>query len=163
VAPEPEGSSPHSQQPASDPYPEPRESTPPPPSTISLRSILIPSTPWSFKWSLSFGPSHQKPVHVSPLSQRTRSYNLEIHSYVSLMSDICESKVALSVSSHSECMFICPLVQIIYVTMAMSVCACLSGEFFCQIFEPLFLLLGRGRGGHKKVIFTKISVVKGLM
>jgi hypothetical protein len=30
VAPEPEGSSPHSQQPASGPYPEPAESTPHP-------------------------------------------------------------------------------------------------------------------------------------
>jgi hypothetical protein len=30
VAPEPEGSSPHSQQPASGPYPEPGESTPHP-------------------------------------------------------------------------------------------------------------------------------------
>jgi hypothetical protein len=32
VTPEPEGSSPHSQQPASDPHPEPGESTPPPPT-----------------------------------------------------------------------------------------------------------------------------------
>jgi hypothetical protein len=30
VAPEPEGSSPHSQQPANGPYPEPGESPPPP-------------------------------------------------------------------------------------------------------------------------------------
>jgi hypothetical protein len=44
VAPEPEGSSPHSQQPATGPYPEPDESTPPvSPKSISLRSILIPS------------------------------------------------------------------------------------------------------------------------
>jgi hypothetical protein len=44
VAPEPGGSSPHSQQPATGPYPEPGESTPhPPPQPISLRSILIPS------------------------------------------------------------------------------------------------------------------------
>jgi hypothetical protein len=41
--PEPEGSSPHSQQPASDPYPQPGESTPHP-QPISLRSILIPSS-----------------------------------------------------------------------------------------------------------------------
>jgi hypothetical protein len=32
VAPEPEGSSPLSQQPANDPYPEPGESTPHPPN-----------------------------------------------------------------------------------------------------------------------------------
>jgi hypothetical protein len=45
VAPEPEGSSPHTQQPANDPYPEPVESTPhPPPKPFSLRSILIPSS-----------------------------------------------------------------------------------------------------------------------
>jgi hypothetical protein len=46
VAPEPEGSSPHSQQPANGPYPEPDESTPhpPPPEPVSLRSILIPSS-----------------------------------------------------------------------------------------------------------------------
>jgi hypothetical protein len=45
VVPEPEGSSPHLQQPANGPYPEPGESTPhPPPQPISLRSILIPSS-----------------------------------------------------------------------------------------------------------------------
>jgi hypothetical protein len=36
---DPEGSSPHSQQPANGPYPEPRESTPHTPEPISLRSI----------------------------------------------------------------------------------------------------------------------------
>jgi hypothetical protein len=35
VAPEPEGSSPHSQQPANGPYPEPAESTPHPPTNLS--------------------------------------------------------------------------------------------------------------------------------
>jgi hypothetical protein len=44
VAPEPEGSSPHSQQPAKGPYPEPGESTLHPPQLISLRSFLIPSS-----------------------------------------------------------------------------------------------------------------------
>jgi hypothetical protein len=29
---------------------------------------ILPSTPWSFKWSLSLGLSHQNPVHVSSLS-----------------------------------------------------------------------------------------------
>jgi hypothetical protein len=43
VAQEPEGSSPHSQQPATGPYSEPAESNPPPPSQ-SPRSILIPSS-----------------------------------------------------------------------------------------------------------------------
>jgi hypothetical protein len=72
VAPEPEGSSPHSQQPANGPYPEPAESTPHPPPT-NLPKVhfdhIIPSTPWSFKCTFSFGLSHQNPVHVSPLSR----------------------------------------------------------------------------------------------
>jgi hypothetical protein len=29
---------------------------------------ILPSMPWSSKWSLSFGLSHQNPVHISPLS-----------------------------------------------------------------------------------------------
>jgi hypothetical protein len=70
VAPEPEGSSPHSQQPANCPYPEPGESTPHPPT--NLRKVhfdpILTSTPRSSKWSFSFGLSHQNPVHVSPLS-----------------------------------------------------------------------------------------------
>jgi hypothetical protein len=41
VAPEPEGSSPHSQQPASDPYPEPDESTPTP-LPISKALFILP-------------------------------------------------------------------------------------------------------------------------
>jgi hypothetical protein len=44
VAPEPEGSSPQSQQPANGPCPQPGESTPHAPEPISLRSILIPSS-----------------------------------------------------------------------------------------------------------------------
>jgi hypothetical protein len=45
IAQEPESSSPHSQQPANGPYPEPGESTThPPPQPISLISILIPSS-----------------------------------------------------------------------------------------------------------------------
>jgi hypothetical protein len=44
VAQEPEGSSPHSQQPATGPCPEPVESNPHPPKPISLRSILTPSS-----------------------------------------------------------------------------------------------------------------------
>jgi hypothetical protein len=64
VVPEPEGSSPHSQQPANGPYPEPAESDLP---KVNFDPIL-PSTPWSSKRSFSFGLSHQNPVHVSPLS-----------------------------------------------------------------------------------------------
>jgi hypothetical protein len=55
VAPEPKGSSPHSQQP-NDPYPEQGECTPqpPPPQPISLRSILISSS--HLRLGLSSGP-----------------------------------------------------------------------------------------------------------
>jgi hypothetical protein len=54
MVPEPEGSSPHSQQPAKDPYPEPGESTPPPPPPTNLPKVhfdpILPSTHWSAKW-----------------------------------------------------------------------------------------------------------------
>jgi hypothetical protein len=55
VAPEPEGSSPHSQQPANGPYPQPVESTPPP-QPIFLRSIRIPSS--HLRLGLSSGLFH---------------------------------------------------------------------------------------------------------
>jgi hypothetical protein len=68
VAQEPEGSSPHSQQPATGPCSEPVESNPPPPQA-NLRKInsdpIFPPTPWSSQWSLSFGFSHQNLVHLA--------------------------------------------------------------------------------------------------
>jgi hypothetical protein len=54
VAPEPEGSSPHSQQPANGPYPEPGEATPHPPQPISLRSILSPSPVYTLVFQVVF-------------------------------------------------------------------------------------------------------------
>jgi hypothetical protein len=56
MAPKPEGLSPHSQQPANGPYPEPDESTPPP-QPISLRSILIPSSQLRLDLSRGLFPS----------------------------------------------------------------------------------------------------------
>jgi hypothetical protein len=53
VAQEPEGSSPHTQQPATGPCPEPVESNPHPPKPISLRSILIP--PCHLRFGLASG------------------------------------------------------------------------------------------------------------
>jgi hypothetical protein len=43
---------------------------PPPPACLPKihSNPILPPTPQSFKWSLSFGISHQNPVHVSPLS-----------------------------------------------------------------------------------------------
>jgi hypothetical protein len=70
VAEEPEGSSPHSQQLDTGPYPEPCESNPHPPAgltKIQSGTILL-STPWSSEWSLSFGISHQYLVQFFILS-----------------------------------------------------------------------------------------------
>jgi hypothetical protein len=63
MAPEPEGSSPHS-------WGEPGESTPRPPTNLPKVHFepILPSMPWSVKWSFSFGLSHQNPLHLSPLS-----------------------------------------------------------------------------------------------
>ena len=66
---EPEGSLPHSQVPATCPYPEPAQSSPYPTShflKIHL-NIILPSTPWSPKWFLSLGFPHQILVHATPL------------------------------------------------------------------------------------------------
>jgi hypothetical protein len=61
MAPEPKGSLPYSQGPATGPYPEPTESTLP--HTASLPKIqsepILPSMSRSSKWSLSFGLSHK--------------------------------------------------------------------------------------------------------
>jgi hypothetical protein len=67
---ETEGSKPSSQEPATGHYPEPTESTSPPP--INLPKIhshpILPSTPWSSEWSLSFRFSQRNLVRFSILS-----------------------------------------------------------------------------------------------
>jgi hypothetical protein len=70
AAPEPEVSSPHSQQPDTGPYPEPIESTPSPPANLPKihSDPIISSMPRSSEWSLSFELSHQNLVHFSLLS-----------------------------------------------------------------------------------------------
>jgi hypothetical protein len=57
VEPEPDGSSPHSQQPATCPYPEPGGSTPHPPTSLPKVHFdpILPSVSWSFKWSFPSG------------------------------------------------------------------------------------------------------------
>jgi hypothetical protein len=64
VALQPEGSSPHSQEPATSPYPEPVESTPHLPAILPMihSDPIRPSTPRSSEWSPSFGLSHQNLV-----------------------------------------------------------------------------------------------------
>jgi hypothetical protein len=71
MVPEPEGLTSHSQQPANNPYSARWiHSTPLSPPNLPKAHFepILPSTPWSFKWSFSFGLSHQYPVHTSPLS-----------------------------------------------------------------------------------------------
>ena len=53
---EPEVSLPHSQQPATCPYPEPDRSSPCPIPFFTIHfNIILPSTPGSFKWFLPLG------------------------------------------------------------------------------------------------------------
>ena len=63
---EPEGSLPHSQEPAACPYSEPDQSTP---CHIPLLenpfNIILPSTPGSSQWSLSLRFPYQNPLHTS--------------------------------------------------------------------------------------------------
>ena len=66
---EPKVSLPHSQVPATYPYPEPAQSTPCPTSHFLkiYLSIILPSMPASSKWSLFFKFPHQNPVYTSLL------------------------------------------------------------------------------------------------
>jgi hypothetical protein len=69
VAPETEGSSPHTQQPAKVPILSQANPLPPPDYLPKIHpNPILPSASWPSKWAFSFRLSHQNPVHVSPLS-----------------------------------------------------------------------------------------------
>jgi hypothetical protein len=61
---EPERSLPHSQLPATCPYPEPAQSIPYPHFQKTHLNIILPSAPGSPQWSLSLNFPHQNPVHA---------------------------------------------------------------------------------------------------
>ena len=67
---EPEGLLPHSQVPATCPYPEPARSSPYPhiPLPEDPFYVTLPSTPGCPKWSLTLRFPHQNPVDASPIS-----------------------------------------------------------------------------------------------
>jgi hypothetical protein len=67
---EPEGSLPHSQVPATCPYPEPHHPIHAPTSHFLKihHNIILPSMPGSPKLSLSFRFPHQNPIYAPPLN-----------------------------------------------------------------------------------------------
>jgi hypothetical protein len=74
VAPELEGSSPWSPEPAVGPYPEPAEPTPHPANLPKNHSeFIFLYMPRSSERSFSFGISHQNPVHYTFLSSPMRT------------------------------------------------------------------------------------------
>jgi hypothetical protein len=91
---EPEGSSPCSQKPAIGPYPEPAESSSP--TDLHLPNVhlnvILPPTPRSSMWSLTFGPPNQNPVTPLPSPMRVIfpycNYKTKYRIYVSL-STLC--------------------------------------------------------------------------
>jgi len=64
---EPKGSLPHSHDPVTCTYPEPSRSSPYPQFLKIHLNIILPSTPGSPKWFLSFRFPHQNPVYASAL------------------------------------------------------------------------------------------------
>ena len=64
---EPEGSLPHSQVPATCPYPEPGRSSPYPHIPKIHLKVILQSMPGSTKLTLSLRFPHQNPVYATPL------------------------------------------------------------------------------------------------
>ena len=73
----PEGSLPRPWQLATDPYPEPDQSSPPPFYFLKTHfNIIFPSNPKPSKWFLAFSTPHQNPVCTSPLIHTCHMPNL---------------------------------------------------------------------------------------
>jgi hypothetical protein len=80
VAPEPEGSSPYSQEPANGPYPEPGESTPNPPTNLPKITLMIVLHQNVHKFHLSSFSTHNRwHIHNSYFSLHI-SFNSKITS-----------------------------------------------------------------------------------
>ena len=100
---EPEGSSLHSQVPATCIYPKPDQSIPCPPIPLLFHyNIILPSTPGSPKWSLSLTSPHQNPVCTSLLPIHVTCHT---HLLLDLITSIIHGKQYRSLSS-SLCSFL---------------------------------------------------------
>jgi hypothetical protein len=77
VAPESEGSSPYSQEPAPVPIMSQLDPLYTPPANLHKihSDPILSSTPWSFKWPLSFWLSHQNLVHIPLLSHACHMFH----------------------------------------------------------------------------------------
>ena len=138
---EPEGSLPHSHVPATCPYPEPAQSSPR--STFHFvkihLNIILPSTPGSYKWSLSLGFPHQNSVYTSnvthtcymPGASHSSRFDHQLlgEQYRSLSSSLCSflfQKLILRVThnKYNELAERLGMLSVSCYTLPLDVCVC---------------------------------------